>query len=162
MNKQHSDKRNHLFSVDILIEDTTNGKALETLLHLLNSQSVKDYRIKSGITLGSAIAAAEQHSTEITPIAIQPKIQKVPKRTEKAESLAPQDKGIPKQVIEQLDKYKNNNTLVRLSIVKAKGIRLSLPCRILNVDHNTGMISVYHVDEKIVYTFLFTEIEDIA
>ncbi len=43
---------NFLFKVDILIEEETNGLALETLLHLLNSDKVEDYQVKEGVELG--------------------------------------------------------------------------------------------------------------
>jgi hypothetical protein len=43
---------------------------------------------------------------------------------------------------------------------KGLGIKLSIPCRIINVDENESLITVYHVDEKQVYSFRLNEIED--
>ncbi len=44
--------------------------------------------------------------------------------------------------------FQQNNTLLRLSVVKGKGIKLSMPCRIISVDSASGNVTVYHVDEK--------------
>ncbi len=52
MEKVNPRKRKFLFNVDIMIEDETNGRALETLLHLLNTNDVEDYQIKQGVELG--------------------------------------------------------------------------------------------------------------
>ncbi|MBC8078759.1 MAG: hypothetical protein H7X86_00305 [Gorillibacterium sp.] len=61
-----------------------------------------------------------------------------------------------------LDSYKTNNTLVRLTILKGKGIKISIPCRILNYEEATDSLTVYHVDEKIVYQFRLTEVDDLS
>ncbi|UUZ80729.1 hypothetical protein LJK88_38850 [Paenibacillus sp. P26] len=53
----NTQKRKFLFNVDIMIEEETNGRALEVLLHLLNTTTVTDYQIKQGIELGKQIAA---------------------------------------------------------------------------------------------------------
>ena len=58
MNQRNADtspKNGHLFTVEILIEDETNGLAMEKLLHLLNVDSIKDYQILKGIQLGQII-----------------------------------------------------------------------------------------------------------
>ncbi|MDT2248104.1 hypothetical protein P7H16_15730 [Paenibacillus larvae] len=56
MGTQHTTtKQGHLFTVEILIEEETNGLALETLVHLLNQKGIKDYRILNGMELGKLI-----------------------------------------------------------------------------------------------------------
>lgn len=52
MDDPQKPRRKFLFKVDILIEEETNGLALETLLHLLNSDKVEDYQVKEGVELG--------------------------------------------------------------------------------------------------------------
>lgn len=53
-----------------------------------------------------------------------------------------------------------NGNLVRLYIVKSRGVRFNLPARLLNFDEEQRTLSVYHVDEKQVYLFNLNEIED--
>lgn len=134
----NDNNKGYLFSVEVMIEAATNGQALEKLLHLLNSELVRDYRIKNGIDLGKLI---EMNSKENHGVQIE----------------------IPRQsnlVLDQLDKFKADHTLIRLTVIKGKGIKLSLPCRILNIDTGTQYVTVYHVDEKKVYQFKLNEIDD--
>lgn len=58
MDDPQKPRRKFLFKVDILIEEETNGLALETLLHLLNSDKVEDYQVKEGVELGKKIEYA--------------------------------------------------------------------------------------------------------
>jgi len=133
MGTQHTTtKQGHLFTVEILIEEETNGLALETLVHLLNQKGIKDYRILNGMELGKLIELNTQ------------------KKQEEEEESA---------VVQQIQELIRNNSLIRLTVLKARGIKLNLPCRILNFDSSTRNISVYHVDEKKVYLFSLSEIE---
>lgn len=155
-------KRKFLFNVDIMIEDETNGRALETLLHLLNTKQVEDYQIKQGVELGKKIEVALKESV----------IKKSPARTETKTSPTEDKKddkvNVPyrpendphKLIWEQMKTFQQNNTLVRLSVVKGKGIKLSMPCRIISVDAASGNVTVYHVDEKKVYLLKINEIDD--
>lgn len=61
-----------------------------------------------------------------------------------------------------IQSYIQNGSLVRLSVVKGRGVTLSIPCRILQYDEKMGNVTVYHVDEKQVYTFSIYEIEDVT
>lgn len=63
-------------------------------------------------------------------------------------------------IVNLIEYLKNNNTLVRLSVVKSKGVKLSIPCRVLNFDSSTLQLTVYHVDEKKVYQFHLSEVDD--
>ncbi|MDD9266071.1 hypothetical protein ACFPES_03400 [Paenibacillus sp. GCM10023248] len=150
----------HLFTVEILVEEATNGLAMEKLLHLLNTPSVKDYRIVKGIELGKLI---ELNTTkESTP----------PSHTSKKAAAAPPPAApappaaVPAAseaadlIIKQLEGFKANNTLIRLTVIKGQGIKLNLPCRILNYDSSNQNVTVYHVDEKKVYSFKLNEIDD--
>lgn len=156
-------KRRFLFNVDILIEDETNGRALEKLLHLLNGEDIKDYQIKEGVELGKIIEKALHEtiskSKEKPVEAAQAKKQSPV--NPKEQSMPPKED--PHQAIwDQLQQFKQNNSLVRLTIVKGKGIKLNIPCRILNFDPPTENVSVYHVDEKQVYLFKINEIDDFS
>lgn len=150
----------HLFTVEILIEEVTNGLAMEKLLHLLNTQAVKDYQIVKGIELGKLIelntkkeSALPSHISKKAEAYTPPAVPVPPAKssaTSEAASL----------IIEQLDRFKSNNTLIRLTVIKGQGIKLNLPCRILNYDSSNQNVTVYHVDEKKVYSFKLNEIDD--
>ena len=45
---------------------------------------------------------------------------------------------------------------------KGYGVKLNIPCRIINFDVNSQMLTVYHVDEKQVYSFTLNEIDEIV
>ncbi|MCZ8513504.1 hypothetical protein O9H85_13890 [Paenibacillus filicis] len=162
----NTQKRKFLFNVDIMIEEDTNGRALEALLHLLNAGTVEDYQIKQGIELGKKIAREQEQASDI-PIAKTDSRSSKTKAVSSAASGRPQadngtaNAGGPYQSVwEKFLHYQQNNTLIRLSVVKGKGVKLSLPCRILNTDESTGNVTVYHVDEKKVYLFQINEIDD--
>ncbi|UJF34676.1 hypothetical protein [Paenibacillus hexagrammi] len=161
--KVNSNLHGHLFTVEILIEEATNGLALEQLLHLLNSQPnlIKDYKVLQGIQLGKLIeanTAGTQSSSRATAAKETEKFKapEISKEPEKPKTPQPASENI----IQQLEQFKANNTLIRLTIIKGKGIKLSLPCRILNYDGATQNVTVYHVDEKKVYLFKLNEIDD--
>ncbi|WP_042228428.1 hypothetical protein [Paenibacillus popilliae] len=59
----------------------------------------------------------------------------------------------------QIKRYIEQNSLVRLTVNKGKGKKLSIPCRILNFDPVDQLLNVYHVDEKSVYAYQLFEIE---
>ncbi|WP_079908316.1 hypothetical protein [Paenibacillus sp. 32352] len=156
-------KRRFLFNVDILIEDETNGRALERLLHLLNGDDIEDYQIKEGVELGKIIEQALREANS------QPKEKPVePAKEPKPSPVKPKEPNVPPKadphqaIWDQLQQFKQNNSLVRLSVVKGKGVKLNIPCRILNFDPPTENVSVYHVDEKQVYLFKINEIDDFS
>lgn len=151
-------KRRFLYTIDVLIEDETNGRALEKLLRLLNNKEITDYQIQSGIELGALIQEALSEPVRKLPLEHLP----VGKRTEEPEHTTPPANDANRAIWEQFQQFKSNNALVRMTIVKPMGVRLSVPCRILNVDQASGNVSVYHVDEKQVYLFKFNEIDDFS
>jgi hypothetical protein len=167
----NSDKKKYLFNTDILIEAESNGRALEKLLHTLNSDEITDYLIKEGIQLGKSIEEALRETIRKQKPAADNKssakrdTKSDVKPTVAAAAPAKADIAAPKHdphriIWESFQSFKENNTLVRLSVVKGKGIKLSIPCRIVNVDPHNGNVSVYHVDEKQVYMFKINEIDD--
>ncbi|NHN29138.1 hypothetical protein [Paenibacillus agricola] len=167
MEKTQANKDNgkYLFNVDILVESDTNGRALEKLLHILNSADIQDYLVKEGIQLGQRIQTIMRES--IGKQSALPNIDSVPRSETKPEaSISKTTKKISiseaahQPIWEQFQGFKERNSLIRLTIVKAMGIKLSIPCRILNVDQDNGNVSVYHVDERQVYLFKINEIDD--
>ena len=164
-----SENDGYLFSVDILIEAGSNGQALEKLLRILNREEIVDYRVVKGISLGAAIEAVLQqnpgkpvdltaavNAAEKNDIAPGDNPETVPRKK------TAEDKSERRDFREQIEEYKHNGTLVRLIVVKGKGVKLSVPCRILNIDWANGNITVYHVDEKKVYLFHLFEIDDMT
>lgn len=161
---------NYLFNVDILINARTNPLALQYLLEMLNSnEHITDFNIHSGLELGrtidsllrSAKIALHQETPPPTPI-------KLPAKQAKKQS-AQQAKPEAEEVQEnetsdvqgKIRQYIQNNQLVRIR-ANRRGQQVSIPCRILNFDESANSISVYHVDEKQVYTFSLYEIDEFS
>lgn len=163
MDKKSQQKQGHLFNIDILIEGRTNGIALEKLLQLMNHNHVVDYKINNGIGLGKIIEATIENNQKklsapkVSKILDVPKIP-IEKKTSTPKAQKPENDN--QQIIDLIQYFKKNGTLVRLSVIKGKGVRLSMPCRIINYDTEMGAISVYHVDEKKVYMINLNEIDD--
>jgi hypothetical protein len=148
-NKNNSNAKGQLFTIEVLMEAETNGIALEKLLHLLNTEAIKDYKVKSGVELGKLIDLNIKQSVK----------QALPHKKQDGTEAVQQ--GPSNKLIKQLESFKQNNDLIRLAVVKAKGVKLSIPCRVLNYDAETQNVSVYHVDEKKVYLIKLNEIDDI-
>jgi hypothetical protein len=141
MEKGSVKKKVFLFHVDVLIEGYNKAMAQEALQSLLRSDKVKYVQVESD-----------------TPEAghIENELQKPKKR----ENPKQNDAGY-RNIINQIEEFKKNNTLIRLSIVKGKGIKLSVPCRILNYEEASKYVTIYHVDEKKVYQYSLNEIDDL-
>lgn len=150
--KSKNTENGYLFTLDVLVRGATNGQALEKLVSLLNNDEMIDYRIVKGINLGQVIETALQLSKDKEqPVVSSPK--------SKSKTTVSKPDYYP--LIEQIEQYKDERRLVRLSILKGKGVKLDIPCRILNHDPTNGNITVYHVDEKKVYTYRINEIDDL-
>jgi len=63
-------------------------------------------------------------------------------------------------MIQLIEQSKASGALVRLSILKGRGVKLSIPCKILNFDESTRNLTVYHVDDKQVHLVNMGEIDD--
>src|SRR5690554_5126115 len=144
----------HLFNLEVLIEGDSNKSALEKLTKLFNSNSIVDYKINSGIQLGKIIdASIEENQKELI-------FRKEEIKQKKAAVIPPIPENDNKQILQLIHYFKEKGTLVRLSILKGKGIKLNMPCRVLNYDPEKENVSVYHVDEKKVYLLRLNEIDD--
>lgn len=176
MNKKPTnDEAEFLFNVDLMISGRSNAIALQKLLEILNShQELADFRVISGIKLGQHIensikaAGTQQAPVDISAISDNKKaitaqtaslVQKLEKHKQEAKSAAILHEKIENDMNSWLALYIKDNTLVRLTINR-RGDRFSIPCRILKFDNDDQTISVYHVDEKQVYTFKLNEIDD--
>jgi hypothetical protein len=162
--KKHPSSPNQssfVFNIEVLVEGENNAAALETLLHALNQSECVDFRILSGIKLGNIIDERKQNAAISQDIHVQAGSNEVKSN--------PKDADKPKppsfETLSYFDKIRaimKNNTLIRLIVNKGLGIKLSIPCRIINMDEAENIITVYHVDEKQVYTFRLNEIEDFS
>jgi hypothetical protein len=147
MNPTQSARTNsYVFQVELLIESGNNAEALEKLIKTLNQGAITDYRILNGIQLGQLI---DQRKSEL------PGRQPVPIASPAKPNTSASNSGL-----DSIRAFMKSNKLIRLIVNKGLGIKLSIPCRILNVDEDGNLITVYHVDEKQVYTFRMNEIED--
>lgn len=165
---------NYLFNVDILINARTNPLAMQYLLELLNNHDkVTDFNIKSGVELGrtidsllrSAKVALRQESTPPMPMNLPPKLAVKPTSEPTNQPIQQtQPKPVPQasghtDPFDQIRQYIQSNQLVRIR-ANRHGKQVSMPCRILNFDEAVKTISIYHVDEKQVYTFKLNEIDE--
>jgi hypothetical protein len=151
----------YVFNIEVLVEGKNNAAALETLLHALNNTGFVDYRILSGIKLGELIDERKQNAATAQDIPLQADSNEVKPKPKAADKPAPHSL----EHLSYFDKIRaimKNNTLIRLIVNKGLGIKLSIPCRIINMDEAENIITVYHVDEKQVYTFRLNEIEDFS
>lgn len=172
----------YLFNVEILVRSETNAQALQLLLQALNqSEHIIDYRVNSGIELGTIIesllstkkqsiisrsykrlhAAKDEEQTKASTPKTGSNKSAGPAKAEKApEKPAANDEFAKNEEFTLwIQKFIIENRLVRL-LVHRQGKRISIPCRILNYMSDTSTINVYHVDEKRVYTFNLNEIID--
>ena len=157
-------KRSFVYNVEILIEDESHQYALIQLLKKLNSLDVIDYKILSGIELGNEIDTRKQKATTQKPVPVSSEPLKpmaTKREAKKGASTAVQKIVQSVPGLDQLKQFKEQNKLIRIIVNRGLGVKLSIPCRILNMDEDEFLISVYHVDEKQVYTFRLIEIEDI-
>jgi len=129
----------YLFQVDILIHAPTNGVAMEQLLRVLNQAEFADYRIQSGIQLGKIIEEELEEAEQAEPS----------KTLLFSEGLDSRIRG-----------YIQTNKLIRVNVNKGKGVKLSMPCRVVNFDPEQELLTLYHVDEKKVYSVRLNEIDD--
>ncbi|PWW01139.1 hypothetical protein DFQ01_11029 [Paenibacillus cellulosilyticus] len=181
-------QQTHLFQVEILVEGDTNAKAMEQLIHVLNNGGFPDYRVLSGSSLGQLIdTMREQHQSgqlkpeqpaKTTAAESQPALavksqtgaeqSKVHSGAEsqskhKIEQTASSSHASPfASIAAQFREYMEKNKLIRLKVNKGLGVSLSIPGRIINVDEASELLTVYHVDEKQVYTFKLNEIDDFS
>lgn len=168
---QHTDG-NYLFNVDILINARTNPLALQYLLEMLNhTDHITDFNIKSGLELGrtidsllrSAKLALNQSSAPPVSLKLPPKLNKKqldkPKNNQAEVPVQQITIETPADAFGKIRQYIQNNQLVRIR-ANRYGKQVSMPCRILNFDEAANSISVYHVDEKQVYSFNLYEIDE--
>ncbi|CAM4357164.1 hypothetical protein [Paenibacillus tarimensis] len=172
----------YIFNVDLMIKSESNASALEKLIKLLNQDHVVDFRIQSGIQIGQLIEQALQTQEPGKAVAIPAKLQAKAQpaspaeeqskpRAAKSETAKPEpaktgggkvnkNQEMDPQVVARIRSFIAANQLIRLNVNKGRGVKLSVPCRILNMDEAALIITVYHVDEKQVYTFSLNEIDD--
>ncbi|MFD0716434.1 hypothetical protein [Paenibacillus sp. GCM10027626] len=159
-NKEKSGTNTYMFNVDILVEGKTNAIALEQLLHILNQASFRDFRIVSGLQMGSLIAQHEQQGS-ICQIVIPDPARASGGTTVPGTKIEPDSSADSAAAMaKQIQGLIAENRLIRLSVNKGHGVKLNIPCRVIQFDENTQTITVYHVDEKQVYAFTWNEIDD--
>lgn len=165
MTKQQSDKqpKTFIFNVEIMVEEQHHAAALEKLIKEMNRSEWPDYRITSGIQLGKLIEERVEKSSVSIKIPLPPEESGKPAKPAKAPASAsaatPDAKG-ENAGVEQIRAIIKSNALIRLIVNRGFGKTINIPCRILNMNEKENIVTVYHVDEKQVYTFRLNEIED--
>ncbi|MFC4305132.1 hypothetical protein [Cohnella boryungensis] len=134
----------HAFLVEINISAPNRGAALKQLLQELNKNNFDDYRIV----------------TDTRPAATEKKTNPPPKKAVSQPTESPKPPNPPDPLELRIRFFIETSKLIRININKGRGVKLSIPCRILNYDSDKHLITVYHVDEKQVYTVGLNEIDD--
>jgi hypothetical protein len=161
-----STNTSYVYHVELLIEDENHSAALAQLINKLNDAALVDYKIISGIQLGNDIDARKKNAIFTAPVPVKPDAVKEKISLPLDTSSAPLKAAVQanetalSEGLNVFRQYKMKNTLIRLIINRGLGIKVSIPCRVINIDEQKMIITVYHVDEKQVYTFRLTEIED--
>lgn len=176
-----------LFNVDILIKSRSNALALQSLLELMNKEEqIADFRIQSGLELGKIIEATiqsrkdsitslhhERKKSQLSGLKTAPSNQSTnssnsAKPQDQKETVSSQNLAAPESANssqknsfdEWIDTLIKENRLTRIVVNNKNGKHQSIPCRILNFDRDNSIVSVYHVDEKQVYSFRTNEIDE--
>ncbi|MGU3472291.1 hypothetical protein ACLBWT_14240 [Paenibacillus sp. D51F] len=136
------------FQTDLIIDAVTRDLAEARLKLLLQSAGISSYKIGKSSLVGASFPEEHAPSGMATPTA----------SSVSPEAAQPSNGSESLSVTSTLLHHMEQKTLVRLSVNKGKGVRMSIPGRILNIEGD--LITVYHVDEKQVYTFLLQEIDD--
>lgn len=147
-----------LFQVEVMINSPSNGEALEQLLHVLNSGKFADYRIGSGIQLGATIEQALADTPKIRASLAAKDPAKPSSKEPTKSSVKAHSQADPLEI--RIRHYIQSNQLIRLNVNKGRGIKMSIPCRVINFESSSQLLTVYHVDEKQVYTIRMNEIDD--
>ena len=155
MSPQQSDKQpqTFIFHVEIMVDEHHHTAALEKVIREMNRSEWQDYRITSGVQLGKLIEEKLEKSSCSINIPLPSG-----KGSEPAAANANLQQG--NTVVEQIRAFIKSNSLIRLIVNRGFGQTINIPCRIINMDEKELVITVYHVDEKQVYTFRLNEIED--
>ncbi|PLT47106.1 hypothetical protein NYE40_17805 [Paenibacillus sp. FSL W8-1187] len=139
------------FQTDLVVEASTRDAAEALLRQRLDEAGLDRYRIGKGTLIGFSLlpdtdapAASGAATVPAAP---------VPTPGQPAD-------GLRDLALDLIRRCVDDGRLVRLSINRGKGVRLSVPCRILRWDEPSSLLTVYHVDEKQVYTFGIGEIDD--
>lgn len=145
-----------LFNVDIMIHSKSNALALQSLLEMLNAQDqIADFRIQSGIKLGTRIEQALKQSA-VSDLNLKPIHKSAPDSSSESTYKEEVDRSPSEKWFVTAMK---EGRLIRLDIRDKSGKGKSLPCRVLNFDAISKLVSIYHVDEKQVYSIHTSEIE---
>ena len=135
----HTLDGSYSFQVEINVSASSKDDALEQLRHILDTAYRSNYRIisESDPDLAAEDTMVSEHSINDNPAAVQ---------------------SNPLEL--RIDQYIKDNKLIRLNINKGLGVKMSIPCRIINFDSSNHLLTVYHVDEKQVYSIGLYEIDD--
>ncbi|MNR19817.1 hypothetical protein D3C85_1366290 [compost metagenome] len=150
--KGNKEQKAFLFNVDLLVQGETNAIAMENLLHALNQCNLDDFRILSGVQLGQIIAALEEAQVNTKQPADKP-------RAVKSEEEAPPVKA--SKPSGNADKKEHTTPIIDQPLI-TDSIKICIAeNRLIRLTDKNGLLTVYHVDEKQVYSFTLNEIDDL-
>jgi pyruvate/2-oxoglutarate dehydrogenase complex dihydrolipoamide acyltransferase (E2) component len=154
--------------LEIDVEEGEEGTVKELLAYLAYTKRIKKYlwrEKEQGAFKHAAHAPAKlPEADKQQPVKAEDK--PAPKHQEHAapKHALPKKAEAPHMVealSEKLAEWKKQDKLIRLKALKGKGKMLDIACKIVSQDADTGIVTVYDVDRKVVETVRVTEIEDI-
>jgi hypothetical protein len=150
MGLKKSGKPNFIISYEIEMNTDQEDVLNELLSYLQYTKKIDQFRMiqKRDITAEEEQSSKPSRAAK-TEINIDAKVQ------------AKLEAKVDENIFELIKKWKNDNSLIRLTAVKSKGVRLNIACKILNFDESSGNLSVYDVDSKTVELVDMNEIEDL-
>lgn len=146
--KRESSASLFLLSLDITVEASSEEEARKWAEQLASRKPVAECSVRKLRRLETPKPAPEKSSASTRP-------------SDSFQPDAPAGSNEAGSAMRDLfQDFIEKQKLVRLTIVKGKGVKFEIPCRIVGLDMPNEQITVYHVDEKKVYTFRFAEIDD--
>ncbi|QMV43666.1 hypothetical protein [Cohnella cholangitidis] len=127
------------FHVEINVSASSKGAALVQLRQVLSNADFENYKIISTLPAES---------------------DNVPASAPSAPKKAAKNPSQPDPLETRIRQYIESNKLIRLNVNKGLGVKMSIPCRVINFDPSNQLLTVYHVDEKQVYSVVLNEIDD--
>lgn len=155
--------------LEIDVEEGDDAAVKELLSYLAFTKRIKKYlwKEKHPSSTASVKPAAGQQP------AAKPSTDEAGQAPQSPESIKPvKSEGSEKKpqalsemmiaMLGSLAEWKKDNKLIRLKALKGKGKFIDIACKIVSLDEDTGTVTVYDVDHKVVETVRLTEIEDIT
>ncbi|GIP35006.1 hypothetical protein [Paenibacillus sp. J2TS4] len=136
MTKGNANGRNHRFCVHVSVENMDEQQAIDYLNGLFRHAGLREVHI---LPIDQPNRVADEEKTIVE------------------ERRAQSDDNA---MVERIRYWMAERQLIWLILNDNHEARGRIPCRILNFDESSGLLTIYHVDEKKVYTYKLEEVDE--